>query len=240
MNPMAFNRTPTEIHIWSASLDQPAERWNALSQVLSPDEMTRATAFHFERDRRRFIVARAVLRLLLGRYLNISPQAVHFDYAEKGKPSLTNNPTFQFNVSHSHELALYAFGGQQPLGIDLEYLRPVTDMQGIARSNFSANENAVFNALPPQLKQEAFFNCWTRKEAYIKALGEGLSHPLDTFDVTFAPGQPARLLTVRGYPDEAKQWSFYAFKPQLGYVAALAVRQPIQPPIFHTWDFDSP
>ena len=237
MNAINFNLTAGEIHIWQASLDQPADRWHDLASLLSLDETARAAAFIFERDRRKFIVARALLRQLLGRYLNTNPRAVTFVYADKGKPSVAGHPILQFNVTHSHELALYAFGNNQPLGIDLEYKREVTDMQGIARGNFSAHENAVFNALPDHLKQEAFFNCWTRKEAYIKALGEGLSHPLDSFDVTFVPGEPARLTDVRGFPDEAAQWSFYGFKPRPDYIAALATRQTTPQLTFYTWNF---
>ncbi len=237
MNATDFNLSSNEIHIWQASLDQPTERWQTLAELLSPDETIRANAFHFERDQRRFIVARAVLRLLLGHYLNSGARDLKFVYGTKGKPSVANEPSLQFNVTHSHELALYAFGTHQPLGIDLEYQRTVTDMQGIARGNFSAHENAIFNALPDHLKQEAFFNCWTRKEAYIKALGEGLSHPLDSFDVTFVPGEPARLLDVYGFPDEAAQWSFHAFTPHPDYIAALATRQ-LNPQIsFHRWNF---
>jgi len=237
MNIMNFNLLPDGIHIWQASLNQPTERWQAMVDLLSQDETKRAAAFIFERDRRKFIVARAVLRQLLGHYLNINPLEVNFTYADKGKPSLANAPTLQFNVSHSHELALYAFGVNQPLGIDLEYKREITDMQGIARGNFSAQENAIFNALPDHLKTEAFFNCWTRKEAYIKALGEGLSHPLDTFDVTLAPNETARLIEVRNYPNEAAQWTLHAFTPQPNYVAALAVRQTNPTLTFHTWNF---
>ncbi len=234
-----FNLYTDEIHIWQASLDQPAERWNALADLLSPDETARAAAFIFEHDRRKFIVARAVLRQLLGQYLHLNPHDIKFTYEAKGKPSVVDQPTSQFNVSHAHELALYAFGNGQPLGIDLEYQRTVSDMHGIARGNFSAQENAVFNALPDFLKQQAFFNCWTRKEAYIKALGEGLSHPLDTFDVTFVPNEPARLIAVRGFPNEAAQWSFHAFTPQPNYIAALAVRQLAPQLTFHTWNFNA-
>lgn len=231
------NLSPDNIHIWQVSLNQPAERWQSLSALLSPDEIKRAAAFIFERDSRKFIVARTTLRQLLGRYLNIDPQAVKFTYADKGKPSVAAAPSLQFNVSHSHELALYAFGNTQPLGIDLEHKRQVTDMHGIARGNFSARENVMFNALPDYLKTDAFFNCWTRKEAYIKALGEGLSHPLDTFDVTLAPGEPARLIEVHGYPDEAVQWTLHTFTPQPNYIAALAVRQTNPNLTFHKWDF---
>ena len=235
MNTINFNLNSGDIHIWQASLDQPTERWQTLTELLSPDETTRATAFVFERDRRKFIVARAVLRQLLGHYLNINSRVIKFIYADKGKPSVADHPTLQFNVTHSHELALYAFGINQPLGIDLEYKREITDIHGIARGNFSAWENNQFNALPDHLKNEAFFNCWTRKEAYIKALGEGLSHPLDTFDVTLIPGEPARLIEVRGYPDEAAQWTFHAFTPQSNYIAALATRQLAPHLTFHTW-----
>lgn len=232
-----FQLTQGEVHIWDATLEQSAEQVDALRNLLSEDERSRANAYHFARDRRRFIVARSVLRSLLGHYLNMNPHDVQFIYSEKGKPSIVGTSAIQFNVSHSYERAVYAFGNEHPLGIDLEYIREVMDMQGVAQSNFSAREKAVFNALPKFVQQQAFFNCWTRKEAFIKALGEGLSHPLDSFAVTLAPGEPACLVDVSGDPSEARQWTLREFCPQAGYVGALATRQTVEQVTFHHWDF---
>ncbi|MCB9450584.1 MAG: 4'-phosphopantetheinyl transferase superfamily protein [Anaerolineaceae bacterium] len=225
-----------EIHLWDVELNQPAEQYAALAELLSADEVTRANAFYFERDRRRFTVARAVLRILVGNYLNQSPRAIAFTYHPLGKPALAGESSFQFNLSHSHQRAVYAFGLDHRLGVDLEYVRSVMDMDRIARQNFSARENTVFNGLPTPVKQRAFFNCWTRKEAYIKASGEGLSHALDSFDVTFLEGEPARLRWVRGQPGEPTRWTLSAFELDDAYVGAIATRQTVRRIVFRSWE----
>ncbi|MBZ0307063.1 MAG: 4'-phosphopantetheinyl transferase superfamily protein, partial [Anaerolineae bacterium] len=127
-----------------------------------------------------------------------------------------------FNLSHAFELVLYAVGRGVSIGVDIEYLRPVNEFWDIARSYFSKREVAMLQTVPPNQQLEAFYNCWTRKEAYIKARGEGLSMPLNQFDVTLIPGDPARLLEIRGSRNEADQWQLESFIPQVGYVAALA------------------
>ena len=224
-----------EIHVWDVDLNQPDEQYAALTGLLAADEVARANAFHFERDRRHFTIARAALRIVVGSYLNQSPHAVTFAYHPLGKPSLAGESSLQFNVSHSHQRAVYAFGLDHLLGVDLEYVRSVMDMDGIPRQNFSTRENTVFSALPAQRKQRAFFNCWTRKEAYIKALGEGLSHPLDSFDVTFLPDEPACLRWVRGQPDEPARWTLSAFELDGGYVGAIATRQVVSQVVCRSW-----
>jgi len=158
---------------------------------LVPDERQRAERFRFERDRRRFIVAHGVLRDILGRYLKCSPAQVSFSYNQYGKPALAQESEaigLRFNMSHSHEVALYALTRAREVGVDVELLREDFASLEIAERFFSRSEVALLNSLAPELRTDGFFNCWTRKEAYIKALGEGLSHPLDRFAVSLAPG----------------------------------------------------
>jgi 4'-phosphopantetheinyl transferase len=218
------------VHVWRASLEQVAERVCQLSQTLSYDEMARANRFRFERDQRRFIVARGVLRTILGRYLDIEPGQLQFRYGPYGKPYLADGLDsygLRFNLAHSHELALYALGCGREIGIDLEYVRPIPGFGQIAASFFSKRENAVLNTLPRDQELEAFYNCWTRKEAFIKARGEALSLPLDSFDVSMVPGEPASLLRIRGDPEEISHWSLRELMPGPNYVATLVVAGPI-------------
>ncbi len=215
-----------QVHVWRASLDLPASRVQSLQHTLTPDEQNRAARFHFERDRRHFVVARGVLRAILGRYLGVQPHQLRFCYSTYGKPALVAAPgqdTLSFNLSHSGGLALCAITRGRQVGIDLERIRTDVEHEHIAERFFSSQENAALRALPPALRAEAFFNCWTRKEAYIKASGEGLSLPLDQFDVSLVPGEPAALLDARGDAQEATRWSLRALSPGVGYAAALAV-----------------
>jgi 4'-phosphopantetheinyl transferase len=216
-----------EVHVWRACLDQPTTILERLAQTLSADEQRRAERYYFERHRLRFIVARGVLRVILGHYLGLEPHQVRFTYGAQGKPALAiceDRGSLDLNLSHSQELALYAVTRRRQVGIDLEYIRPVVEAEQIAARTFSVQESQVWRTLPEATKREAFFNCWTRKEAYIKAIGDGLSRPLDQFDVSLAPGEPAKLLNVAGHPEEAAQWSIQELKPAPGYAAALAVK----------------
>jgi len=216
----------SEVHVWRAALDQPASHVRNLAQILSSDERNRAQRFHFERHKRRFTVGRGVLRTILGWYLDIEPRQLEFSYGPQGKPYLAKQfgePALQFNLSHSHELALFAFTLGREIGVDLEFIRPMPDLEEVATRFFSTNENAVLNRIPVRQKVEAFFTCWTRKEAYIKARGEGLSMPLNEFDVSLSPGEPAALLNVRINPQEVNRWSLQALDPAPGYIGALIV-----------------
>jgi 4'-phosphopantetheinyl transferase len=214
-----------EVHVWLASLDLEASRVKSLWRTLSADERERGLRFHFQRDREHFIVARGLLRVILGRYLNMKPSQIRFSYNRYGKPFLAGEGggALRFNVSHSHRLALYAMTSGREIGIDLEHIRRVLDINEIAERFFSPREVAMLLALPEPLWSEAFFNCWTRKEAYIKAKGEGLSLPLDQFDVSLAPGEPAALLYTSDDSQEASRWSLQELAPSPGYVAALVV-----------------
>jgi 4'-phosphopantetheinyl transferase len=220
--------TAGDLHVWQVSLDQPTDRVERFRASLSADEQARADRFHFDRDRRRYIVARGVLRSILGRYLDVSPDCITFDYSAKGKPGLppvAGQIPLHFNLAHSHEMAVYAFTQSAAVGVDVEYsLRPVMDIDQLAARFFSANENAIYRSLADSQRRPAFFRCWTRKEAYIKAIGAGLSQPLDRFDVTLAPDQPAALVSIDGDPVAAGSWSLFHFEPAPQYVGAVAVK----------------
>jgi 4'-phosphopantetheinyl transferase len=216
--------TSDEIHIWCASLEQPVSRFQRL---LSTDEIIRSERFHFEEDRRRFIVRHGILRTLLGCYLGVEPSRLQFCCGKNEKPKLTDEfsrGNLRFNLSHSGGLALYAFTCGREIGVDIERVRDIPEMEQIAERFFSIREHAVFRALPESEKKEAFFNCWTRKEAFIKATGDGLSWPLDRFDVSLVPGEPARLLKIEGDSRAASRWSIQDLKPASGFAAALAVK----------------
>ncbi len=221
--PVTLTLTAATVDVWQAVLSQPASIRHHLRQSLSAAELSRAKRFHFERDRQHFIVGRGVLRDILSRYTKETPGDLHFGYTAYGKPFLDRpaDSELRFNLSHSGDLALYAISHERDLGLDVEQIRPMPDALDLAARFFSARENETLQTVPPAQRHEAFFNAWTRKEAYIKALGEGLSHPLDSFDVSLRPAEPARLLAVRGDPQALHRWQLVAFTPQPGYIAAL-------------------
>ena len=210
-----------EVHVWFAKLDQPDERVEKFLTTLAHDEVDRANRFHFDRHRREFIVARGVLRELTGRYVGAKPESLEFSYGAYGKPSLNGPYSLRFNMSHSGGVALYAFSEKLELGIDVEQIRADFASEEIARRFFSALEVETFNALPEKERTAAFFRCWTRKEAYIKATGKGLSQSLDGFDVSLAPETPAELLRVTD--DEIGRWKLFDVEVGEGYAGALAL-----------------
>ena len=211
-----------EVHIWCANLDA-ADRLEMLERTLSPDEVKRVNRFRFHQHRRRYIVGRGTARVLIGRYLKKNPEDIVISYSEYNKPFLPNK-NIRFNLSHSQEMVLFAFCPTADIGIDLERIRDIEDAEGIAARFFAATEFARFETVPVEERNEAFFNCWTRKEAFIKAVGEGLSYPLANFDVSFLPGEQVKINTIRLSAEEADQWSLYSLAPMPGYVGALAVK----------------
>jgi 4'-phosphopantetheinyl transferase len=217
--------TPGEVHVWRTALEQSPGKVESLLSTLTADERDRAERFHFQRDRDRFIIARGTLRAILGRYLGIEPDALRFSYSDHGKPSLVDEhrANLRFNVSHSHKLALFAFAVTRELGVDLEWIRADVADEQIAERFFSAEEVGVLRMLPKEIQSEAFFNCWTRKEAYIKAIGEGLSMPLSRFVVSLAPGDPAALLSANGSTtdSEVSRWLLRDLDPGIGYKGAI-------------------
>jgi 4'-phosphopantetheinyl transferase len=212
-----------EVHIWRTSLDRPAADYAIL---LSSDERVRAERFRFDQERRRFIVGRGTLRIILGRYLNTPPEKIKFEYHAHGKPSLSDGllkPELRFNLSHSEEIALLAVTQNREVGIDLETLRPNVDVVNLTNQFFSTSESAELAALPSGKKLDSFFSGWTRKEAYLKARGEGMTYPLDQFSVSMDCDQPAKLLDAKDDPRELSRWSFHTLAPAPGYIGALVV-----------------
>ena len=221
-----------QVHVWLSCLTVPMTTAKGLRQTLAADELERAHRYRFERDRRRFIVARGVLRAILGRYTGVEPGDVRFRYGEQGKPHLageTSEDPLHFNVSHSHELFLCAVTRGRRIGVDLEYVHQDPAEPEVAERFFSPKEAAALRRLPAFTRSLAFFNCWTRKEAYIKAKGCGLSMPLDEFSVTLGPGEAAALVETRWDAQEATRWALRDLDAGPGFVAALAVEG-------HAWE----
>jgi 4'-phosphopantetheinyl transferase len=213
-----------EIHVWSVPIDIGGDEMPRLMALLSSAEQERARRYVFESVQRRFVAARAALRLLVGRYLDLPAVMVSFAYGPSGKPHLIGPYATQlhFNLSHSHRLAQFAFCADEELGIDLEWLHEIRSADQIVRRMFGPEEVEDWFSLPAEQRRRGFFDCWTRKEAFVKALGRGLEVPLDTFRVAFRPGErPA----VRWRKDrQREQWSMFDVSPADDYAAALAIR----------------
>lgn len=210
-----------EIQLWCTSLDLPPARVAALATLLEPEEQRRAKRFVFDHSRRRFIVARARLRQLVGAYTGEDPAKIHFDYGDKGKPSFGKGGP-AFNISHSEELLLAGFCSQ-PLGVDVEFLREVSDAEAISQRFFSSGETLTLLRLDRSERPRAFLQGWTRKEAYIKAIGRGLSFPLNRFEVVMHPQKPAEIISIDGDTEEAARWTLLHLEPAPNYLGALAV-----------------
>ncbi|MDX1664166.1 MAG: 4'-phosphopantetheinyl transferase superfamily protein [Candidatus Promineifilaceae bacterium] len=215
------------IDVWRASLDVEADTRSMFHQTLSPDEQQRAARFYFERHRQRFVAGRGLLRHLLAHYLELDPKKLVFAYNDFGRPSLhlpSREPPLHFNVAHSGALVLYAFSAARAVGVDVERVDPGVDYVEIAQRFFAPRERQALAELSGGIQAVAFFKGWTRKEAFIKAQGMGLSLPLDSFEVSLAPGEPARLIHTEDDDQEAQQWSLWDLAPAPGYAGALAVR----------------
>lgn len=234
-SPCAVGTLPTdEVHLWLADLDTLGWDPGRFRELLSEDEVQRASRYHNRDDWRHFILRRGLLRSILGRYLGVPPAEVRFIYSQYGKPGLDGihrASWLNFNLSHSADLALFALGRGRRVGVDVERVRTDLDIVELAGRYFSTAERAALLALPGADQLHAFFACWTRKEAFIKASGWGLSFPLDAFDVTLAPFEEARLLAVRYGSENAafsslppeRAWLFQHLEPRPGYIGALCV-----------------
>jgi len=223
-----------EIHIWTADVGVDAggndrrddDRVEAHAAVLSADERARAERFRFAKDRRRFLVRRAVLRNILSRYRNVAPAQLRFHYDSHGKPSLTGETggdSLSFSMSHSHGIAVYAVATAATLGIDVERRRPVDGTMEIARRFFAPREVETLDRLEGWERADAFLALWTCKEAYVKATGHGLSTPLDRIEILLGNAPDAQLLAIDGDRGKASQWTLWRFSPRPAFTGAIAV-----------------
>ena len=209
--------------VWLADLDDAASDEGA-GEVLSEDERARAQRFVFDVHRRRFIAARAWLRRCLAERLGRPAASLRFEYGPVGKPALAGTDRLRFNLSHSGRYALLAVTEGAEVGVDIEHVRPLSDMEALAERVFSAAERAALAAVPAERRVEAFFAGWTRKEAYIKARGEGIAL-LGAIEVVLSPGQAPRLVRVADRPDEPERWSIEALSPVPGFAAAVCLER---------------
>jgi 4'-phosphopantetheinyl transferase len=230
-----------ELHVWRANLDVPDRDIQAMQSLLSPEELERSNRFFFLRDRYRFIVSHACVRSVLSRYLRIDPDQLSFEQNSFGKPAVIGVSTemkIEYNLTHSRGFALVAATRGLQVGVDVEYIRSDFGGLNIARRFFSNAEYHVLLSLPAELQSEAFFRCWTRKEAFIKAKGKGLLFPLDEFDVTVHPEEPPALISTRADPEEAARWSLVQADPAYDYCGAVAVESSSLRTKYLDWYFD--
>ena len=216
-----------DVHVWAASLRITFTELEAFAAVLSSDEKERAGKFKFEKHRNRFIAGRGALREIAGQYLQAKPAALRFEYTTNGKPVFANefaSAGLHFNLAHSEDLVLIAVTRIGAIGVDVEWVRLVKEMDELVARFFSRREAQLFQKLGNEEKPDAFFNLWTRKEALLKATGEGITRSLSLVEVSFLPGEPARLLAVAGDPSKAAQWTIRELSPAEGFAGALAVQ----------------
>lgn len=222
--PLAAN----EIHVWATTLAVPAESLESFSRILSPDETDRANRFKFQQHRNRYLAGRGALRSILAKYLGADAAGLRFDYLKNGKPALTEpfaNSGIHFNLAHTGDLALVAVTRLGPVGVDVESVRPIKNVDDLVARFFSPRENELFQKVPDNAKPAAFFNLWSRKEALLKATGEGITRSLSLVEVSFLPGEPARLLAIEGDEKRAAEWELRELTPANRFTGAVAVEE---------------
>jgi len=225
-----------EVHVWAAGLDVSPRELTQLATALSAAEQERAARFRFERHRNRFIAGRGWLRAVLGSYLSAEPGALEFAYSAQGKPALGADfagTGLSFNLAHCQDLALLAVTRLSQVGVDVEQVRPLADAEDLVSRFFSQRESSLFRKLSEAQKPAAFFNLWTRKEAWLKATGEGIAQSLHLVEVSFLPGDQARLLHLPEGLGGQKAWSLHELVPALGFAGALAVGA--ETPVVRCW-----
>ena len=228
-----------DLHVWQVELDLTDEELAPLVSHLSADELRRADRFHFARDRRRFMAGRGLLRTVIAGYLHCAAHEVGFVYGDRGKPTLAT-PDLQFNLAHTDRLAIIGLARSGPLGVDVERIRPSEDLARLVSEFFSPREQKAMAALPPDERQSGFFTCWTRKEAYLKATGDGLATPLDQFDMPVDPSAPPRLLHVELTTSEIASWTLWDVPLDVGYVGTVAFAGRIDTLRHGVWRRDDP
>lgn len=217
---------PEEVHVWVASLEVAPGDLPRFESLLSEDERVRAQRLRRREDRARFIAARATVRRVLGAYLNLPPAGLRFAYGSMGQPRLLDSGAdldLRFNLSHSRDLLLLGVARGRAVGVDLEPVRSLSHRPAIERRVFLAGERRMLSRLPAERRTEAFFNGWTRKEAFAKATGEGMWATMGRIEVALTPGEDAKLLTLDGSHEAADGWTIFHLEPAAGFVGAAAV-----------------
>jgi 4'-phosphopantetheinyl transferase len=220
--PLADN----EIHVWATTLSVAADALAQFSASLSPDEKERANKFKFEKHRNRYTAGRGALRAILGQYVGARAADVRFDYLTNGKPAFAQDfagAGIHFNLAHTEDLALIAVTRIGPVGVDVECVRSVKNVDELVARFFSQRENELFQKVLNDQKPAAFFNLWTRKEAMLKATGEGITRSLSLVEVSFLPGEPARLLAIAGDAAAGERWRMWELEPANGFTGAVAM-----------------
>jgi len=226
-----------DLHLWAIDLEPGAWQVERIGAVLCEEERRRASRFHFNIHRDRFTVGRGALRRILALYTETSPEELSFSYGERGKPRLPGSPELHFNLSHSAGLGLLGVTRAGRVGVDVERLRASDDLLRLARRFFSEAEHRRLLELPSSQRTLGFFHAWTRKEAYIKAVGQGLAMALDAFDVTLAPDEPARFLAFRDPQWQLERWQLHDLQPAPGFTGAVALEGPAERVTLWRWRF---
>jgi len=213
-----------QIHIWTVDVSNHLNP--DFAAYLDNQESERAERFKFSKDRNCFIGSHVALRILLGKYCDCAPRAIAYEYTAYNKPTLIDNNPIQFNLSHSHNQAIIAITKNHPIGIDIEYMQEKKILTELAKRFFSSQEYEEYKSLATSQKTLGFYNCWTRKEAFVKALGIGITCPLKSFSVNLTPEIDAKILSVQNNQDDVNQWKLFGFIPENNYCAAIAWRGP--------------
>jgi 4'-phosphopantetheinyl transferase len=221
--PKDLSLLPDDFHIWRISLTRTEAELQNLLATLSSDELARAERFRFEKDRLRFIAGRGILRTILSRYLGIEPQNIQFNYGSRGKPLLSQdaNSKISFNLSHSQDLAICGVSLVHDLGVDVEFIRSIDNVESLAKRFFSSQEYENIKSFPPNQQQKIFFRYWTCKEAFLKATGVGIGE-LEAIEISLSPGKPAQIATDTTNRTTS-QWCLSEIVPDDKYVAATAI-----------------
>lgn len=230
------NLKPNTVHIWSLNFVVNDETFNIYHDLLSVDEKERASRFKFYKDKRCYVVTKGVLRLLSGSYLNKEAKSIAFEYEKYGKPKFKHNTNLNFNVSHSGDLAVIGFVYNHTIGVDIEKIKNDFETFEIASNFFSKQEIDMLLEIPKPEQYKAFYRCWTRKEAFIKAKGSGLSFPLNEFAVSLDSDLDANVLWTKWDTGEKHQWQLTSFVPSEDYIAALIVDNEIEDVFYFDWD----
>ena len=231
----------SHVHIWKANISPSQRVCHYCEKLLSPDEHARAQQFKFRQHQQAFITARGILRLILSRYLHTSPQSLTFEQGPHGKPALTfpSTPPILFNVSHSHHLALYAVTLENEVGIDIEYHRLTLNLPALIQRICSPQEKMILTALSAAEQKKGFFTCWTQKEAYVKAIGKGITIPLETITVLFSQSNSEERRDLGDEKQDISTWSISEISVDSDYSAALAIQNTDSTNSYWEWSLDN-